>query len=84
MEALDHQKSSLILILVKQTQNIVWIYIIMVMIVICLLMEKRSLNIKLTIKMLTFQLNFVLEVFLMDLMLLSQEKHLLMEAFMIF
>ena len=84
MEALDHQKSSLILILVKQTQNIVWIYIIMVIIVICLLMEKRSLNIKLTIKMLTFQLNFVLEVFLMDLMLLSQEKHLLMETFMIF
>ena len=36
-------------------------------IVICLLMEKKSLNLKLTIKMLTFQHNFVSEVFLMDL-----------------
>ena len=36
----------------------------------------KSLNLKLTIKMLTFQINFVLEVFLIDLMLLSLEKYL--------
>ena len=44
--------------------------------VICLLMEKKSLNLKLTIKMLTFQLNFVSEVFLVNLVLLSLEKYL--------
>ena len=38
-------------------------------------MEKKYLNLKATIKMLTFQLNLVLEVFLMDLILLSQEKY---------
>ena len=41
-------------------------------IVICLLMERKSLNLE--IKMLIFQLNFVLEVFLMDLVLLSLES----------
>ena len=44
-------------------------------IVICLLMEKKSLHLKLTIKMLNVQLNFVSEVFLMDLVLLSIEKY---------
>ena len=44
--------------------------------VICLLMEKKSLNLKLTIKMLTFQLNFVSEVFPVNLVLLSLEKYL--------
>ena len=34
--------------------------------------------------MLTFQINFVLEVFLMDLVLLSLEKYLDMEMCMIF
>ena len=48
------------------------------------LMEKKSLNLILTIKMLTFQLNFVLEVFLMDLVQLSLEKYLQMEICMIF
>ena len=38
----------------------------MLIIVICLLMEKKSLSLKLTIKMLTFQLNFVSEVYLME------------------
>ena len=38
-------------------------------------MEKKYLDLKATIKMLTFQLNLVLEVFLMDLILLSQEKY---------
>ena len=37
-------KKSLVLILLKETQNFVWVYIIMLMLVICLLMEKRSLN----------------------------------------
>ena len=43
----------------------------MLLIVICLSMGKNSLNLKPTIKTLTFQLNFVLEVFLIDLVLLS-------------
>ena len=46
------------------------------MIVICLLMEKKSLSLKPTIKMLTFKLNFVSEECLMDLVLLSLEKYL--------
>ena len=37
--------------------------------------EIKSLSLKLTMKMLTFQLNFVLEVFLMDLVLLSLQKY---------
>ena len=49
-----------------------------------MLMENKSLNLKSTIKMLTFQLNFVWEVFLIDLVLLSPEKYLLMEIYMIF
>ena len=52
------------------------VWIIILIIVICLLMEKKILNLKMTIKMLTFQLNFVSEVFLMDLVLLSLEKYL--------
>ena len=44
MEALDHQKKSLELILQKQTKNFVWIYIIKVMTVILLLMEKKFLS----------------------------------------
>ena len=39
-------------------------------------MEKKSLSLKLTIQALTFQLNFVSEVFLMDLIILSLEKYL--------
>ena len=39
-----------------------------------LLMEKQSLSLKSTTKMLTFQLNFVLEVYLTDLVLASLEK----------
>ena len=38
---------SFALILVKQTQNLAWVCIIMVIIVICLLMEKKSLSLKL-------------------------------------
>ena len=50
--------------------------VIMLIIVICLLMENKYLNLKPTIKMSTFELNFVWEVFLMDLVLLSPEKYL--------
>ena len=67
MEALVHQKKSLILILVEQTQNFVWVCIIMMIIIMCLLMGKKSL---------TFQLNFDLEVFLIDFGLWSLEKFL--------
>ena len=45
-------------------------------IVICLLIEKKSTSWKPTIKMLTFQLTFVSEAYLMDLVLLSLEKYL--------
>ena len=76
MEALDHWRKRLVLILVKQTQNFALVYIIMLTIVICLLMEKKSLNLKPVIKMLTFQLNFVLEAYIMDLVLLGLEKYL--------
>ena len=48
----------------------------MQIIVICLLKEKKSLNLKPTIKLLTFQLSIVLEVYLMDLVLMSLEKYL--------
>ena len=47
-------------------------------------MEKKYLYLKPTIEMLTFQINFVLEVFLMDLMLLSLEKYLDIEMCIIF
>ena len=47
MEALDHHRKSLILILVKQTQNFAWDFIIIMTIVICLLMENKCLNLNL-------------------------------------
>ena len=43
-------------------------------IVICLLMERKSLNLKPTMNMLTFLLSFASEVYLMHLVLLSLEK----------
>ena len=76
MEVLMHQKISLILILAKQTQNFARIYIKILIIVIHLLMKKKYLNLKSTIKMLTFQLNFVWDVFLIDLVLMSLDKYL--------
>ena len=39
-------------------------------------MEKEYLNLKLTIKMLTFQLSLFLEVYLMDLVMLSLMQYL--------
>ena len=67
MEDLNHQNKNLVLISLKQTKNFVWVCIIMLIIVVCLLMEKKYLKSKSTIKMLSFQLNFVSEVYLMDL-----------------
>ena len=51
MEALDQQKKDLVLILVKQTQNFVRVDIIMLITVIVLLMEKKTLSLKPTKKM---------------------------------
>ena len=70
------EKKLIILILLKQTQNFVWFFIIMLIIVIFLLMEKRHFNLKLARKMLTFLLNFVSEVHVMDLPLLRLVKYL--------
>ena len=55
-----------------KTQNFAWVYIKMLIIVIYLLMEKKSINLKPTLKIWTFQLNFISEVYLMDLVILSQ------------
>ena len=44
--------------------------------IICLSMENKSLSLKLKIKMLIFQQNFVSKVFQIDLVLLSLEKYL--------
>ena len=59
MEALDHQKKNLIWILLKQTRNFVSVYIVTLITIIYLLLKKKFLNFKLTIKVLTFQLDFV-------------------------
>ena len=59
MEALDHQKKNLIWILLKQTRNFVSDYIVTLIAIIYLLLKKKFLNFKLTIKVLTFQLDFV-------------------------
>ena len=74
IEPLDHQRKDLVLIVLKKTQNFVWVYIMMLIIVICLLIEKKPLNLKPPIKLLTLQLRLVSEVFLMDLVILSQQK----------
>ena len=76
MEDLDYQKKGLVLILLKQAQNFGRVYIIMLIVSICLLMEKKYLILTFTLRMLTFQLNFVSEVYLMDLVLLYLEKYL--------
>ena len=68
-------KKSLVLILLNKIQKSVWVYIIMLIMVIYLLMEKKYLNLKPQIEMLTFQLNFVFEVYLMNLVLISLKKY---------
>ena len=56
MEDLDHQQ----LILLKHTHNFVWIYIIMLIIVISSLREKKSSNLKPTKKFNVFPTQFCL------------------------
>ena len=41
MEASIHQRKNLVLILPKQILNFAWVYVIMLIIVICVLMEKK-------------------------------------------
>ena len=48
----------------------------MLILVICLLVEKKSLSLKPTATLLTFQYSFVLEAYQMDLVLHSLEKYL--------
>ena len=84
LEALDNQRKSLVLILVKKTQTFAHVCIIMVIIVIHLLIKKQSLSLKLTKHMVIFQLYFVLESYVMDLVLLSLEKYFWDEMRMIF
>ena len=58
IKAFYHLKKCLVLVLLEQTQNFVWIYIIKLIIVIFLLMGIKSLNLKLTIKLLNFPTQF--------------------------
>ena len=64
-------KNILVLISVKQTQNFIWVCITT-----ALLMENKALSLKPTVKMIIFELNFVSEAYLMDLVLVSLEKYL--------
>ena len=59
MEALVHQRKILVLNLVKQRQNSALVSIIIVIIVICLLMENKSLSLKPIMETSAFQLDFV-------------------------
>ena len=61
MGGLVHQRMSLALVLVKQGQNFAYVCIIIVIMVICLLMEKKFISLELVIQMLTLKLNFVKE-----------------------
>ena len=60
----------------KANTNFAWVCFIMLVIVTCLLIEKKPLSLKSTMKVSTFQLSFILEVYVMDLVLLSLEKYL--------
>ena len=55
MEALVHRRKTS----VKQEKSFACVYIIMLIIVICLLINKKFLSLKPIIKMLTFRLKFV-------------------------
>ena len=76
MAVLVQQRKSLVLLLVKQTQTFLRLCIVMLIIVIYMLIEKKYLSLKSSMKMLTFQLNSVSELYLMDLVLLSLDKYL--------
>ena len=58
MEVKKYEIKSLALILVKQTQNLAWVCIIIVIMVIYLLIEKKFLSLTSLIEISTFQLNF--------------------------
>ena len=75
MKALVQQGKGLVLILVKQTKKFAWVCIVMLKIVI-FVNRKENFNLMPTIKMLTFQLNFVSKSYLIDLILLNLEKYL--------
>ena len=77
LEALVQQMASVVSILVKKAE----IFASMLVTVSCLLMKKEYLSLKLTIKVLIFQYNFVLEVFLIEV--LSLEKDFSMAVCMI-
>ena len=49
-------------------------YIRILITVICLLIENKFLNLKLKMRMLTFQVNFVWEVFIMALVLVNLDR----------
>ena len=49
--SIGSSEKNLVLILLKQPQNFIWVYIIMLIMAIWLLMGKKSLNLNLTIKM---------------------------------
>ena len=59
MEALNHQKKKFSINFTKANKKFCLSLHIMLIIVICLLMVKKSLNLKLTIKILSFQISFV-------------------------
>ena len=63
MTALVQQNKSLVLISVEQRDEFGSIHIIIMIIVICLLKEKKSKTLKPIIKMLTFHFKFFLEAY---------------------
>ena len=73
MAALVQQNKSLALILVKQEQKFVWVYITVIIIVTCLLTEKKSASLSLIIRVSNFQPIFVYEEYVMDLVLSNLE-----------
>ena len=84
MEALIYQRKKLALTLVKQIQNFARVCITMPIIVIFLLMNKKSLFKTDNKNVLVYQLNFVSEVYLTDLVLLNLEKYLNIKICMVF
>ena len=73
MAALVQQNKSLALILEKQEQKFVWVYITIIIIVTCLLTGKKSASLSLIIRVSNFQPIFVYEEYLMDLVLSNLE-----------
>ena len=53
-EKFDSPEKKFRIFFLKQAQNFVWVCILKLLIVICWLIVKKSLNLKLTIKVLTF------------------------------